>query len=124
VIVLTWLRRLVFGPRIPGSSNHASRSRPDDVESREEVERFGVDWEVVTGHGASAADQYAYAEDPKCPDCGTDVVPETREGRLGGETEIWRCPSCGYTTERPADHLFHEHGAVERIVDGRLRAAG
>lgn len=123
VLVLGWLRRLVFGPRLPKGSDRASRQEPSTVESSDEVDRFGVTWEVLEGHEGDPDDVYAYAEDPTCPECGADVVPETKEGRVGGDTEIWQCPDCGYTTERPGSHLFHEHEAVEKMVDERREAA-
>jgi ribosomal protein L37AE/L43A len=95
--------------------------RPEHVESTWTGERFGVNWNVIYGKWRRTGDAYAYAEDPLCPECGTDLMTDTKSRRVRDDAKIWKCPGCSFTQQRPSKFLYEEKDAVERMAERDIR---
>jgi ribosomal protein L37AE/L43A len=95
--------------------------RPEHIDSTWSGERFGVNWRVLYGKWRRTGDPYAYAEDPLCPDCGTDLMTDTKSRQVRDDAKIWKCPGCSFTQQRPSKFLHEEKEAVERTAERDIR---
>ena len=124
--LLSWARN-TFGNSGSGGRSAAfvatARGKPRRDVSEWEVDKFGVKWRVLHGRQRSLGDAYAYADSPVCPECGTDLMTDTKSRRFRDDKPIWKCPGCGFTQGRPSRFLYEESDAVEREVEREARSS-
>jgi ribosomal protein L37AE/L43A len=119
--ILTWIRRKLRGTRTPFFEVVSPRREPTRVDDRFEVEKFGVKWPVIYGRRTVTADRYTYAENPRCPECATELMEDENKRRIRSNEQLWRCPGCGFTQERPRTWIYKENKAVEKDIEAQLR---
>lgn len=95
--------------------------KPNRIDATWEGEKFGVKWEVLYGRRGITSDPYAYAEDPRCPQCDTELMTDKKTRRVRSDKPIWKCPGCGFIKSRPKGFLYEEREAVEREVERDVR---
>lgn len=100
------------------------RVKPTRIDSSWEAEKFGVTWPVLYGRRTITGDPYAYAEDPRCPRCETELMTDKKTRKVRSDKPIWKCPGCGFTKARPKGFLYEERDAVERTVEREARQEG
>jgi predicted RNA-binding Zn-ribbon protein involved in translation (DUF1610 family) len=116
-----WLTR---GETAADSHPVASYQRPEYVIGEVGVTHFGVDWDVLYGRGEYQDERYAYAEKPRCPDCGETLSERTERHRFRRDTEFWKCLACPFSQERPSEYLHDETARVEQLVEEDLHGDG
>lgn len=122
--ILTWIRRKLRGTRTPFFEVVSPRREPTRVDDRLEAEKFGVKWPVIYGRRTVTGDRYAYAENPRCPECDTELMEDENRRRLRSDVKLWRCPGCGFSQRRPLTWLYDEKEAVEKDVEAQIRNQG
>lgn len=118
---LSWVRDLLGPDRTPFFGTVSRRWEPNHVDAKYEVDRFGVTWPVLYGRRRITGDRYAFAEEPRCPHCDTELMEDTNRRRIRKDMKLWRCPGCGFTKKRPRTWLHSEKEAVEKSVESMVR---
>lgn len=97
------------------------RREPTRVDQRLTAEKFGVVWPILYGRRTITGERYAYAKNPRCPECDTELMEDENRRRIRSDMFLWRCPGCGFTRKRPQTWLYEEKEAVEKDVEARIR---
>jgi ribosomal protein L37AE/L43A len=118
---LTLILDFVRSDPEPHFSSISQRRKPEFVESRYKIERFGVLWDVLYGKKRRLGKIYAYAKDPLCPRCAAELMRDTDENYIRSNDKIWKCPNCSFTQRRPSDFLYEEKEAVEKMAEKEAR---
>lgn len=119
---ISWARRRI---RDDGTYTLIGRMGPPrEIRHKRQVgtaEMFGVNWEWEYGSQYITDDEFALADGPFCPECGSKMMDDEMKRRIRSNKPMWVCSACPFSIARPSRHLYREKKAVENYVESQIR---
>lgn len=80
-----------------------------------------VDWQGQ--FGTSRDSEVTHVEGPRCPRCQTELSMQSKSRLIRSKQNLWRCPSCDFSSSRETDTRDTQRGMVEKIIENEAKDA-